>query len=140
MAQPISMTQIPPEGVVKLYSGIEIGNGRQKIFRTKAEQEEAGRLWAQNFSLGFKNGLADNLIPTTEGGALAIQEIAESGIDTIAEDFGKILPAIEGQLKKGSLNNTQFKAVKESLLNVGLNPEDYLNYNSRSIKNIEDLI
>jgi hypothetical protein len=26
------------------------------------------------------------------------------------------------------------------LLNVGLNPEDYLNYNSRSIKNIEDLI
>lgn len=109
-------------------------------FGTEAEQEEAGRLWAQNFSLGFKNGLADNLIPTTEGGALAIQEIAESGIDTIAEDFGKILPAIEGQLKKGSLNNTQFKAVKESLLNVGLNPEDYLNYNSRSIKNIEDLI
>lgn len=109
-------------------------------FGTEAEQKEAGRLWAENFSLGFKNGLTDNLIPTTEGGALAIQEIAESGIDTIAEDFGKILPAIEGQLKKGSLNNTQFKAVKESLLNVGLNPEDYLNYNSRSIKNIEDLI
>lgn len=109
-------------------------------FGTEAEQKEAGRLWAQNFSLGFGNGLADNLVPTTEGAALAIQEITENGIDTIAEDFGKILPAIEGQLKKGSLNNTQFKAVKESLLNVGLNPEDYLNYNSRSIKNIEDLI
>lgn len=38
MAQPISMTLIPPEGVLKLYSGIEIGGGRQKIFRTKAEQ------------------------------------------------------------------------------------------------------
>lgn len=109
-------------------------------FGTESEQKEAGRLWAQNFSLGFGNGLTDNLVPTTEGAALAIQEITENGIDTIAEDFGKILPAIEGQLKKGSLNNTQFKAVKESLLNVGLNPEDYLNYNSRSIKNIEDLI
>jgi len=72
--------------------------------------------------------------------AQVIQETAEEGIDKIAEDFSKVVPAIEGQLKKGALNITQFKNVKESLLNVGLNPEDYLNYNSRSIKNIEDLI
>jgi hypothetical protein len=84
--------------------------------------------------------LVDNLAPATELGAQVIQESAEEGIDKIAEDFGKILPAIEGQLKKGSLNNAQFKAVKESLLDAGLNPEDYLNYNSRSIKNIEGLI
>lgn len=109
-------------------------------FESKEDQEEAGRVWAENFSLGFRDGLVDNLVPATELGAQVIQDSAEEGIDKIAEDFGKILPAIEGQLKKGSLNNTQFKAVKESLLNVGLNPEDYLNYNSRSIKNIEDLI
>lgn len=109
-------------------------------FESKEDQEEAGRVWAENFSLGFRDGLVDNLAPATELGAQVIQENAEEGIDKIAEDFGKILPAIEGQLKKGSLNNPQFKAVKESLLDAGLNPEDYLNYNSRSIKNIEDLI
>lgn len=109
-------------------------------FENKEDQEEAGRVWAENFSLGFQRGLVDNLAPTTELAAQVVQESAEEGIDKIAEDFGKILPAIEGQLKKGSLNNAQFKAVKESLLDAGLNPEDYLNYNSRSIKNIEDLI
>lgn len=38
MAQSISMTQIPPEGVLKLYGGVEIGGGRQKIFKSKTEQ------------------------------------------------------------------------------------------------------
>lgn len=39
MAQNISMTQIPPQGELKIYHDIEIGSGRQKIFRTKAEQQ-----------------------------------------------------------------------------------------------------
>lgn len=111
-----------------------------KSFGTPEEQEEAGKVWAQNFSLGFGTGLTENLVPTTELAAQAIQDIAEGGIDTVAEDFSKAIPAIEGQLKKGALNITQFKNVKESLLKVGLNPEDYLNYNSRSIKDIESLI
>ena len=38
MAQNISMAQIPPEGVLKLYGGVEIGGVRQKIFTSKAEQ------------------------------------------------------------------------------------------------------
>lgn len=32
------MTQIPPTGTIKFYSGIDIRPGRQRIFRTKAER------------------------------------------------------------------------------------------------------
>ena len=111
-----------------------------KSFDKPEEQEEAGRLWAKNFSHGFYNGLVEELAPTTELAAQVVQENAEAGIDKIAEDFSKVIPAIEGQLKKGGLNPQQFKAVKESLLDVGVDPEQFLNYNSRSIKNIDDLI
>lgn len=38
MAQNISMTQIPPSGTIKFYSGIDIRPGRQRIFKTKAER------------------------------------------------------------------------------------------------------
>lgn len=39
MAQNISMTQIPPSGTIKFYSGIDIRPGRQRIFKTKAERK-----------------------------------------------------------------------------------------------------
>jgi len=88
---------------------------------------------------GISYGIMNGMGVASEAGVDQMQEDAENAINSISESFSGITNALTEFHKKGFLTPNNFTSISKNLREIGLDPNDFLDYNTRSIKDVNDL-
>ena len=101
--------------------------------------EQAANIWQAEMERGISYGIINGMGVASEAGVDQMQEDTENAINSISESFSSITNALTEFHKKGFLTPNNFKNISKNLREIGLDPNTFLDYNTRSIKDVNDL-
>ena len=105
----------------------------------KNAAERAADIWQAEMERGISYGIINGMGVASEAGVDQMQEDAENAINSISESFSGITNALTEFHKKGFLTPNNFTNISKNLREIGLDPNTFLDYNTRSIKDVNEL-